>query len=200
MPHFECNGFGEFNKLFGKHMRAKKRALRQGVKNTVKAGEKIVVGNLPEAFGDLRRGLSSDILTGPQGEDDMGTTHGRIIVDAPHAAAVEVGSRPHMPPLEPILAWVKLRASQGISGGGRGPTTRMWAKHVRMQMRGYEVRASRQNNSGRYTPVDAPEKLAKSIQMAIAKGGTAPQWYMRKSLPEVAMKLFQELSIGVQKL
>lgn len=39
--------------------------------------------------------------------------------DAPHAGILEAGSRPHRPPLEPILRWVVRVFGIGLEGGRR---------------------------------------------------------------------------------
>jgi len=83
-----------------------------------------------------------------------------------------VGSRPHWPPLAPLIAWVKLRGMQGLRR--RATSQQKW---VRDRIRELGTRRS--------TPVDAAEEVARAIQRSIAKRGTRPRWYMRQSLPGI---------------
>ena len=80
-----------------------------------------------------------------------------------------------MPPLAPILAWVRLRGAQGLDAAPA-------AKGAPAVIAG---RIARQG-SATATPVDAAERVARAIQHAIAKRGTRPHWFMRDSVPEVA--------------
>lgn len=122
--------------------------------------------NMPVASSELRNSVQ---VQGTQ-----------VVVDAPHAAAVERGSRPHWPPLEPILEWVKLRGFQGLVSKKQlarlpGTTTAAHATSISL--------AIHQHMGMTALSVDAPLKVAKAIQATIAKYGTKPQWYMRNSLP-----------------
>jgi hypothetical protein len=139
------------------------RTLR-AARRTADVGRLIPYSKAPVAFGELRDGLvSEDRPTGAA-----------IVATAPHSASVEVGSRPHMPPLAPILAWVILRGAQGLDAA---PS----AKGAPAVIAG---RIARRGN-GTSTPVDAAERVARAIQHAIAKRGTRPTWFMRDSVAEV---------------
>ena len=137
----------------------------RAARRTADVGRLIVFAKAPVAFGELRDGLvSEDRPTGAA-----------IVATAPHSASVEQGSRPHMPPLAPILAWVRLRGAQGLDAAPA-------AKGAPAVIAG---RIARQG-SATATPVDAAERVARAIQHAIAKRGTRPHWFMRDSVPEVA--------------
>lgn len=138
--------------------------VRVAIRRTADVGRLIPFGKAPVAFGELRDGLvSEDRIDGAA-----------IVATAPHSAAVEQGSRPHMPPLAPILAWVRLRGFQGLNAapGAKGAPAVIAGRIAR-------------RGNGTSTPVDAAEKVARAIQHAIAKRGTRPHWFMRDSLPEV---------------
>lgn len=127
---------------------------------TAKDGAPLVARRAPKAFGELQQSVHS-----------YGTAHGsEIAVEAPHAEAVEIGSRPHVVPLEDLIDWVKLRGSL-YTGGSR--------KADNMTI-GREIKSM---GNRRQTPVDAPERIAKRIQSAIAKHGTKPHWFVKNSLP-----------------
>jgi hypothetical protein len=138
--------------------------VHDAIKQTADLGRTIVYANAPVAFGVLRETV-----------EDVETEKGaKIQATAPYAAAVEVGSRPHTPPLEPLIEWVKLRGAQGADVGPGA------VGHP-----GSVAAAIRATGDGTSTPIDAPEIIARRIQAAIAKNGTQPTWFMRKSLPDI---------------
>jgi hypothetical protein len=134
--------------------------------------------NMPVAFGELRRSIRVE-KGGTKSK-----VAARVFTDAPHAAPVETGSRPHWPPLAPLVRWVKLRGMQGLTGRGglrtkfgrtAGTTTAGHAKGVAGTLRGME--------SGGALGLGAPVQVARAIQVAISKRGTKPHWYMRSAVP-----------------
>lgn len=144
-----------------------------------------VIENTPKAFGELRDSVHT------------ASSPTRITVTAPHAAAVEIGSRPHVVPIDDLVRWVKLRGMQGLTKGGRvrrsignpgkvGPTTAQQAITVAAQLRSLEKNGA--------LSIDAAEQVARRIQAAIAKAGTAPHWYVRKSLPQIEADLNDMIS------
>lgn len=46
----------------------------------------------------------------------------RVVSTAPYSLAVELGSRPHMPPVAPILAWVIAKGFAGVGPNGKAQT------------------------------------------------------------------------------
>lgn len=94
----------------------------------------------------------------------------RIVIDAPHAGIVELGSRPHMPPLQPLIDWVK-RHGKGL---GLGRT---------------RVRDAR----GRFTASPEVVAFARGLQQKIAREGTKPTYFVRKSLPKLARSFAAEI-------
>lgn len=70
------------------------------------AGAEVVADAAPADVGVLRRSVHAE-------ETAKGA---EIIIDAPHAAAVEHGSRPHFPPLAPLIEWATRHAGMfGLS-------------------------------------------------------------------------------------
>lgn len=155
----------DMNRLEARTNIAIRKAAREGRNH-------IARDTMPKAFGELINSL-----------DVQDTQHGsRIVADAPYAGNVEVGSRPHVPPLEPLIRWVKLRGMQGLMSSGRlqrlaGTTTAYNARSVAGQFRRME--------KGGSVDVDAPEQIARAIQQAIAKHGTKPHWFARRALPGI---------------
>lgn len=146
-------------------------------------GAVVCAVNAPRAFGGIASGIVGQ---------SMGDKGARVRSTAPHSAAVEVGSRPHFPPIEPIERWVKLRGMQGLEKGSRGAAREM-AKRIKRAGESYEfTEIKRGPNKGavrrrkvRGTAIDAPREVALAICRAIAARGTKPTWFMQKSVPTI---------------
>ncbi len=177
----------ELDDVFRKHNAERRTRVRHAVVRAAISGKKYVERyTIPVAFAELVESLTVQLERGP---------HASIVVSAPHAEAVEVGSRPHMPPLEPLIKWVKLRGMQGLATGRqrkklRGSTTRWHASRVATLIKAHE-------RKGGVVPIDAAEQVARAIQMAIAQRGTKPQRYMMKAIPFVEDALFEEVCSAV---
>jgi len=173
-----------------KHQKAREKRVRAAVVRAARHGRRYIISfTLPIAFRTLEKSLR--VI-------DHGNGNVELRADAPHAAAVETGSRPHWPPLAPLIAWVKLRGAQGISkrGGGskgraaRGTTTRMQSKSIASALHAME--------SGGALDADAPEQVARAIQLAIARHGTKPHWYMRSAEPEIRANLDVQIRLALE--
>jgi hypothetical protein len=72
----------------------------------------------------------------------------------------------------------------------RGTTTKTHSENIADTLKRME-----QNNS---LAIDAPEQIARAIQVSISRYGTEPHWYMLKALPEVVSNLDVQIkqSIG----
>lgn len=101
MPEIRCTP-AQLAGLLRKHEKERIRRIRRNLQRTAKDAVPIIKENAPKAFFFLEDSVH---------DEDMKT-----VVDAPHAAAVEVGSRPHTPPLDPLVAWVVLKITQMGSG------------------------------------------------------------------------------------
>lgn len=111
-------------------------------------------------------------------------------VTAPHGAFMEVGTRPHMPPVEPLVEWAKRKFSpsrkkrQKPKKEGRkkglGERLTKWAKR--------KLAAPRQKGAGSPRPkkLELTDKQARAIAwrvaMSIKKNGTKPRFYMRDTV------------------
>lgn len=112
-------------------------------------------------------------------------------VTAPHGAYMEVGTRPHMPPIEPLVEWAKRKFSPnrrkrqtGKKGAGRkkgfGERLSKWAKK----------KLSPPQKKGAGSPrIKKPEltdrqarSIAWRVAMSIKKKGTKPRFYMRDTV------------------
>ncbi len=189
MTTFQVSSFKELQKLFAKHQRARKKRIKAAIVRTARHGRRYIISTtLPVAFGELKNSLKVTTKGGKVA----------IVADAPHAAPVETGSRPHWPPLAPLVAWVKKRGAQGITKTGRvkkanrigqGTTTATHAKSIAGMIKSLEQGCS--------IDADAPTQIARAIQVAIARSGTKPHWYMRSALPEIEAYLDTQIKIAV---
>jgi hypothetical protein len=191
MPVIKVGSLKELATLLPKHQAARQRRLENAIRRTARRGVGVVKKNVPVAFGELREDIEARAV---------GDRGAQIFADAPHAAAIEVGSRPHWVPLEALVKWVRLRGMQGLSSHraldrlpGRG--TAASASRVAEQIRNYTLTGAgfADGNANSAVAADAPLQIAKQIQLAIAKGGTKPRWYMRQSQPEVYKILDDEI-------
>lgn len=173
-----CTSIKDLERKLNRDMKSLQKRFNKAIAKTANGAVKIIRENTPKAFGELRESIHA--------------TSDATIVSAPHAAAVEVGSRPHVVPIDDLIRWVKLRGMQGLTSRGYlkskfassariGTTTEGHARSIARQIKSMRVK--------RATPVDAPEIIARKIQAAIAHGGTHPHWYVKSVLDDVVSLL-----------
>jgi hypothetical protein len=107
-------------------------AVTRGIASAIVAGAEVVASRAPKDQGDLKRSTHG-VVRSPGGY---------IVVDAPYAAAVEQGSRPHWVSIKALLPWC-IRHSSPEEGPG----------------------------------------FARALQLKIAREGTKPTYFVRKTLP-----------------
>ena len=173
-----------------KHLKGKERKVKRAIERTVKYAAKKIAEMVPLAFAELKSSIQTD-------EDSVRVT-------APHAAAVEEGSRPHTPPLAPLIAWVKLRGMQGLTATGKvkripkvafDPDSaesgaRRSAHHDRMIAK--TIRAMRRGK--KFDSTDVIEGIARAIQKGIMISGTKPYFYVANSIPAIEKELLEQLN------
>jgi hypothetical protein len=172
MKEVTVSSFSELERLLKKDALARKRVVLGGVRSTAKRAKRLLKQSVPVAFGELRESIG----------DEKIHWGARNVIDAPYAAAVELGARPHWIPIEPLLAWVKLRAAQGLLRPSRigrlpGSTTRAHAINIAGQLRAMEKDGA--------LDVGAPMRIARAIQHKLARTGTPPHWFARDALPDI---------------
>lgn len=197
---------GEAARAIERDMAARERRLQIAIRKTARQTRNAAVRSVPRAFGELADSIEAE---------DIAPGHSDVVADAPHAAAVEVGSRPHMPPLAPLIAWVELRGMQGLTAKGNVKSNRIRgvhflvkdprkeaARNIAQQLRSrlgrsgasaWRARASQGPLAQRETGHDpATVAIARAIQMKIARSGTKPRRYMQATIPEAldALALF----------
>jgi hypothetical protein len=165
-------------------IRAKERKLHAAVKKAARSTRNVLIRSVPKAFGELAAGIHVV-------DEAPGTSS--VVSSAPHAAAVEFGSRPHMPPVAPIIAWVKQRGMQGLTEHGRirqAKTLReadQSARAIAQALKTWNVGSRRRGDL--HTPVDAAEQLGWAIAMHIKKYGTKPHFYVGAAVPYAQLVL-----------
>lgn len=198
MSDVRVKGFKALERALVADSKARELRVRRAIRRTAQRGAAIVRRAAPVAFSELRDSVHAD--------------GSKIIVDAPHAAAVEDGSRPHWPPLEPLIRWVKLRGMQGLASPKSlarlsGSTTAGHAQSVAAQLRamqrpGYgltEARGGRRMvvEGGAQLDLDAPKRIAMAIAAKIAKSGTKPQHFVANSMPAIYRILDEEITAAM---
>lgn len=171
--------------LIKKHSQQRTVKVRAATKRAAAKGVSVIKRNVPVAHGEVRESAHAEGVF--------------ILVDAPHAAAVNNGSRPHTPPLAPLVEWVRLRGAQGLLTERQqsrlpGTTSAAAAKGIAGMLRAKEVRGP-----AGYSPVDAAVQVARMIQRAIAKHGTKPHHFIEKSLPQIRAILGEELRAALNE-
>lgn len=176
------------------------RTIRRRVLNATyeaaKLGRILAKDLAPIAFKELSQGIIA-----------FRTKEGAIVRStAPHSGAVEHGSRPHTPPIEPLIAWVKLRGKQGLSSRKR--KFKSTAEHrsraadlrVAASIRALSDTVTTRRGRAKVvsTPIDAAEQVARAIQFAIAKNGTKPTFFMKQAVPEVERVVHSLIEIDLE--
>lgn len=182
MATYTCSSFKQLEAMLRRHNKSREKRVQAALVRAVRKGRAYIVSTtLPIAFRELEKSLK--VVKLPHGV--------ALRADAPHAAAVETGSRPHWPPLAPLIAWVKLRGKQGLSKRRpRGTTSGAQAQGIGGMLKAMQ--------KGGALDVDAPEQIARAIQVGIAKHGTKPHWYMRQALPMIDSILDVEVRIAME--
>lgn len=179
----------ELQALIRRHAKEREEKVRTAIRKAARraslANSSELKRNIPVAFGELRESVHVE--------------GSKVIVDAPHAAAVNNGSRPHWMPLAPLIAWVKLRGMQGLAterqiGRLPGTSTRGAAQGVAAMLASHEHRGP-----AGYSDVDAAEQVARMIQRAIAARGTKPHHFIEKALPGMFRVLQEEVAKAIEE-
>lgn len=183
METHTVNSLSELTALMRKHLREREKRVRAAARKAAKKGVSILKRKVPVAHGEIRESVHAD--------DTL------IVVDAPHAAAVNNGSRPHTPPLGPLVEWVRLRGMQGLQTERQlsrlpGTSTKESALGVAAMLREHEVRGP-----GGYSHADAAVQVARAIQQAIRRRGTKPHHFVEKAMPELRALLGAEINAAL---
>jgi hypothetical protein len=112
----------DFAKKFGQDMKALQKGVDGALRRSVERAAADVRERAPKASGFLRESIHAVGL--------------RVVCDAPYAAAVEYGSRPHWPPIAPIIAWVEIKGFVGAGSGAQTAKSIAWAIAYKISVEG----------------------------------------------------------------
>lgn len=128
---------------------AARRELRRFLARAVMHLQAEVVERTPKARGALQRSIIGNVLDMP----GLGV-EGVVGTSLAYAAPVELGTQPHWAPIEPLKDWVRAKANlEGVYFDG------VTGKRPR-------------NQAGRDAKEAAIERIARRIQVSIARRGT----------------------------
>lgn len=175
---FEIYGFEELTKALDERRVLTDKAyfpLHDAMSEAVQQIEGMAKDDAPVAFGHLRASIGSEVrVTEAAIEGIIGTNLGRIKDGklSGYAQAVELGSRPHWAPLEPLVEWVRVKRLAGR----------------------YSIRTRRRVGS-KAAQRDEDVAVARMIQFKIARHGTKAQPFFYPAINEgwtIAQRLFDK--------
>ncbi len=184
--YIKVNGIKNLRKALERGQKNIKKGIESAIWKTAQKAVRPIRRRVPVAFGEL----SASIQAYPRGANGHPVTS----VDAPHAGAIEIGSPPHTPNFERLLAWVKLRGLQSLGGGlkKRGPTAGYQVPRIGAMFQSQVVNGS--------SPIDAAVQVARAISKGIEKHGTKPHWFVRESLEDIRQILDEEMKAAKAKI
>lgn len=91
-------------KQFKKLMEERPEAVTRGIVSAAMLGAEVLAKAAPKDLGVLRNSVRAETQQGGA----------MIVIDAPHAGIVEMGSRPHTPPLQPLLDWASRHTDNAV--------------------------------------------------------------------------------------
>ena len=143
---------GQIGAIFKARAREDHATIKTALYRAAMLGEAIVVADTPSDTGGTRDGWFA-----------LPTGDGAILSnDSPIAGILELGSRPHWPPLMPILRWVVRKFGLDLAGGRR----------------------SIPDNDVENVPWPTYQ-AAKTVQEGIARNGTKPHRMIGDNLHEL---------------
>jgi hypothetical protein len=102
-----------------------------------------------------------------------------------HAVFVHFGTRPHWPPLAPILAWVRRNLARiTLSDGSNQDVFKPGGRHV---------------DKARRSPERVVQEVARAVQAKIARDGTAPVPWVPRAWAEVQPNADRLLSEALRR-
>lgn len=188
MATFTVKNFADLEKLIKKHNKARLARSKKTVVRCAKHLRRHIIENtLPIASRELERSIhvtqSANVVT--------------VVADAPHAEAVEKGSRPHTPPIGPLIEWVTLRGMQGSENAARGKGRKRHVRGTTTEEHSTRVHKEIEAIHEADPNAFAVMAIARAIQHGITKNGTKPQWFMRSALPEANEFFDREFRIAL---
>lgn len=147
-----------------------------GLRRGALRGIPVVVKDTPADRGQARAGW--DVAFVRDGAD--------LFNDAPHAGILEAGSRPHRPPILPILRWVVRKFGLNLEALAAGATRKSF-------------RGTKRSFEGIGEVPASTVSFAWAIANKIAREGTAPHWMVRKNLKLLSRLAAEEVKRELSK-
>lgn len=174
----------------------------RGLRSAGARGVSVVVHEIDHAepypavnVGEMRQAARSEPI--PEGAE--------LSVGTPQAVWMEYGTRPHMPPLEPLIVWAtrkfvlgggrkrkgakRARKAAGGGGGGKNPPKagpRLPPKHGPRMNKQARLAAKAKQQADNEAIAYA---IAKKVQWKIFHHGTAPRGFFAKAMVKIRTKI-----------
>lgn len=160
-----------------------REAYRKAARDTVRDLANVVLERGSQVIQEeaIDRG---DLLSSSEIELDKEKPRAVVKWTASHAAYVNYGTRPHWPPLAPILAWVKRNLARITSTSGQPMDV---------------IRPSgRMAERARKSPDKKALQVARAIQAKISREGTAPVPFANKGADEARRKAASTMKANIK--
>jgi hypothetical protein len=141
----------EFAKHFLRGENARITGLDAAVIKAAYNGRRVLRAAVPYDLGKLWRSVKIEIHTRPN--------LCALVVEAPHAAAMEFGTRPFTPPFKPLLAWAERK----------GPTFGVPPEEIKSFARAVWQTIRVQGLKARFYTRDSLPQLRKLLALALKK-------------------------------
>lgn len=152
------------------------RAMNDAVKQLEAKAKDNITANNSLASGQLRQGITSEVTITPREITGVVRAQAQGANGYNYAPAVEYGTRPHWPPLEPLVEWVRLKHLAGS----------------------YSVKSHRRLG-GAVRRLDEDTQLARAIQRKIARRGTKARPFMEPAFENKKDDLARLIENGVER-
>lgn len=151
--------------------KARTGRIMQEIWSSAEVGADILKKRAPKDLGNLEHSIyvTKGVRLDSSAMDANNAVH--VMVDAPYAGIVDLGARPHTPPIGPLVGWAMRHAhlSSPIGAGN-----------------------SRSAESTAYA-------IAKGIQAAIAARGNRPTFFVRNSMPAIVADLHLKIARAMSR-
>lgn len=171
MADFEIEGLAELQKKLDRLLALFASVAQDAMTEAVLVLEDAVAQRTPVAWGNLRGSITHKVTETPA------EVTGLVGTSVSYAPAVEEGTAPHWPPLQPLVEWVHKLKLAGT----------------------YSVR-SRQRAGGRARQQAEDVAVARAISAKIARSGTQDAYMFRDGLAASAPEILAIFDRAVDKL
>ncbi len=178
--------------------------ISSGVELALGYFQKLEVENILSPYGDKPRAVAFGTLA--QHVDLMftpGELHGAVVISPPadiYADPVETGTRPHFPPIAPIIRWV---IQKGLAGGTASQRFEARSVVKTLNAAGFSKKDAGRLAKKMSTESEA-EKIAHAIAWKIYRKGTRGHFFAQRAFDagkETALlKIDQQVDLAIQEI